>query len=202
MASSKFFLWISSLESDLASSPTISGGTAAPTASEPNGSTYHRTNGQVYTRIGGVWVANAINRARVAITAAELKALRATPKTLVAAPGAGFFLEFVSAHMSLVFVVVHSAPTNAGDDLGIRYTDGSGALLATQEATGFVNAAANAQRIVKAGAAPVATPTDVIPVDNAAIVLHNVGAAEFPGVGTSTMIVDVYYRVRPTAPAT
>lgn len=143
----------------------------------------------------------AIQRAVVTVSAAEILALRATPKTLVAAPGAGKFLEFVSALLRLNFAVVHSAPSNGGDDLGIRYTDGSGQLVASQEATGFINAAANALRLLKGGAAPVATVTDVVPVDNAALVLHNVGVAEFPGAGTSTLTVEVFYRVRTSAPA-
>ncbi len=143
----------------------------------------------------------AIQRAVVSVTAGQLLALRATPKTLVAAPGVGKFLEFVSALLRINFVVAHDAPTNAGDDLGIRYTNGSGQVVATQEATGFINAAANAIRILKGGAAPAATATDIVPVDNAALVLHNVGAAEFPGAGTSTMTVEVFYRVRTSAPS-
>jgi hypothetical protein len=38
------------------SGPTVTAGSAAPTASEPNGSFYHRTNGQWYVRTGGLWV--------------------------------------------------------------------------------------------------------------------------------------------------
>jgi hypothetical protein len=36
--------------------PTITSGSVAPTASEPDGSFYHRTNGQWYVRTGGLWV--------------------------------------------------------------------------------------------------------------------------------------------------
>jgi hypothetical protein len=36
---------------------TLSQGSAAPSASEPNGSFYYRTNGQWYVRAGGAWVA-------------------------------------------------------------------------------------------------------------------------------------------------
>jgi hypothetical protein len=43
-------------------SPTITSGTGAPSATEPNGSVYMRTNGtngddSLYMRIGGAWVA-------------------------------------------------------------------------------------------------------------------------------------------------
>ena len=47
---------------DDASSPTITAGAGAPSAAEPNGSLYMRTNASngddaLYARIGGSWVA-------------------------------------------------------------------------------------------------------------------------------------------------
>lgn len=47
---------------DDASSPTITAGSGAPSAAEPNGSVYLRTDAStaaesVYSRIGGSWVA-------------------------------------------------------------------------------------------------------------------------------------------------
>ncbi len=42
-----------------------------------------------------------LKHADVLLTNAEIKALRATPKTLVAAPGSGRVLEFVSAVLQL-----------------------------------------------------------------------------------------------------
>lgn len=146
--------------------------------------------------------ATRVRRALVTVTAAQLRALRATPQTLVAAPGSGKYLELVSAHLWLDFgTVAHDGPANAGDDLGIRYTNGSGQVVATQEATGFVNGASDQHRELKAGAAPVATATDVVPVTNAALVLHNVGAAEYTGTGDSPVKVEVLYRVRTLEPA-
>jgi len=38
------------------SGPTISAGSAAPSSSEPDGSLYLRTTGQLYLRTGGSWV--------------------------------------------------------------------------------------------------------------------------------------------------
>ena len=51
----------SATEAD-ASTPTITAGSGAPSASEPNGSIYMRTNASnadesIYSRIGGSWVA-------------------------------------------------------------------------------------------------------------------------------------------------
>lgn len=134
---------------------------------------------------------------RVSVTPAQLRALAATQITLVPAPGAGKVLELVTAHLWLDFgAVAHDAPSNAGDDLAIRYTDGSGQIVASQEATSFINASSDAHRFLKAGAAPAATVTDVVPVSNAALVLDNVGIAEFGGTGDSPLKIEVRYRVR------
>lgn len=60
----KLWLWISGAESDVPTSPTITAGAGAPTASEPKGSTYHRTDGSsssevlyVATDSAGTWAA-------------------------------------------------------------------------------------------------------------------------------------------------
>jgi hypothetical protein len=52
----------SSAGQDPAVAPTVTSGSGAPTATEPNGSIYLRTNGTtadeaIYARIGGSWVA-------------------------------------------------------------------------------------------------------------------------------------------------
>lgn len=127
--------------------------------------------------------------AEVAISNAEIKALRATPKTLVAAPGSGKVLEFIGA------VLIHDYGTNvlteAGDNLGIKYTNGSGAQVSTDiEATGFVDAAADT--IIN-----VIPQKDVIAVANAALVLHNIGAGEFGGNAANDTVwrAKIAYRV-------
>lgn len=135
------------------------------------------------------------------ITPAQVRALRATPIQLVAAPGATKYLEPVSFHFWLDFgTVAHDAPGAGGDDLGVRYTNGAGQIVGTQEATGLINAGADAHRTLLAGAAPVATVTDVTPVANAALVLHNVGAAEYAGTGDSNLKVEAFFRIRNLEP--
>lgn len=56
----KLTLWISGAESDLSTSPTITSGSGAPSATEPNGSVYLRTNGTsastLYVRVSSAWV--------------------------------------------------------------------------------------------------------------------------------------------------
>lgn len=103
----------------------------------------------------------------VTVTAAQMKALNATPIQLLAAPGAGKALILVGAELWLDYESAAYAGIAAGEDLAIKYTDASGATLATIEATGFLDATADAFRY----AYPVTTAA-VTPVANAAIVLH------------------------------
>ena len=129
----------------------------------------------------------------VSLTNAEIKALRATPKTLVAAPGSGKYLEFISA------VIKNNGGTNAltetADNIAVKLNNGSGAQVSQDiEATGFVDQTA-------------ATLTTAIPkVDpivayasaaNKALVLHNTGDGEWGGNAANdvTFTVDVQYRV-------
>jgi hypothetical protein len=55
----KVTLWISGDEADVSTSPTLTSGSGAPSASAPNGSIYLRTNGgaasTLYARISGAW---------------------------------------------------------------------------------------------------------------------------------------------------
>lgn len=134
--------------------------------------------------------------ARVSLTNAEIKALRATPKTLVAAPGAGYKLEFVSADLYLDYGT--NVLTESADNLAIRYTDGSGVIVSQAiEATGFIDQTAD-------------TATNALPkidgiaaksgCENKALVLHNTGDGEYGGnaAADTLMRVLVTYRVHTT----
>ncbi len=132
---------------------------------------------------------STIQYAAVAVSISELKNCRATPKTLVAAPGAGYVLEFVSA----VFIYDYAAAyTETDDNLAIRYTDGSGTVVSlTLETTGLLDATAD----MISSISPLAT--DPILTANAALVLHNTGSGELGGTG-SPCRVKVAYRVHAT----
>ena len=131
-------------------------------------------------------VPSLIQTAEVAVTVAEMLAVRATPKTLVAAPGSGYALQFISA----VFIYDYAAAfTETDDNLAIRYTDGSGTVVSlTLETTGFLDATAD--KISTIGK----LATDVLVTANAALVLHNTGNGELGGTG-SPCRVKVSYRV-------
>ena len=130
-----------------------------------------------------------VNYAEVTVSTAEMLAVRATPKTLVAAPGAGKVLEFVGA----MFIYDYAAAyTESSDNLVIRYTDGSGAIASTTlETTGLLDATSDQIRTFK----PITT--DLTPVANSPLVLHNTGDGEFGGTG-SPVRIKVAYRVHST----
>lgn len=137
-----------------------------------------------------------VQYAEVTLTNAEIKALRAAPKTLVAAPGAGKVLEFISAQLFLDYG--SNALTESTDNLAIRFGDGTGTIVSQAiEAGGFIDATAdtmtNALPKIDAAAAKTAC-------ENKALVLHNTGDGEFGGNAgaDTTMRVKVAYRVHST----
>lgn len=134
---------------------------------------------------------STIQTAEVSITNAQMLALRATPVTLVAAPGAGKIIEFVSATLLFDYT---GAYTETADNMAIRYTDGSGTIVSQAiEATGFVDATAD----TSTNALP---KIDVISAksacENKALVLHNTGDGEYGGGNAANAVrVKTAYRV-------
>lgn len=135
-----------------------------------------------------------LRTAKITVSAAEIRALETTAKTLVAAPGAGYFLEPVSVHLWLDFATTAHDDAAADGNLTIGYTDNSGQVVMTVEADTFVDGTADEHRI----AYPLKDSSGVqsiTPVENAALVLGNDGAA-FTGTGDSPIYAEVLYRVR------
>jgi hypothetical protein len=131
----------------------------------------------------------------VTITAAEVIALKAAPKTLVAAPGAGKMLEFVSA----VLLLDHAGTgfTENADNCTINYTDGSGVVASqTIESTGFIDQTADTATNVLPKINVIAAATAIA---NKALVLYNPND-EFADGGTTTSVIraKVTYRVHST----
>ena len=126
------------------------------------------------------------------IDAEDVKTLRATPVTLVPAPGAGYINEFLSA--ILVLDYGSEVFTESGDNLAIKYTDDSGVAVSdTIESTGFIDQTAD-------------TITRGVPVKDAIaalsasanqiLVLHNTGAAEIAGNASDDSVLTVYTTFR------
>lgn len=126
----------------------------------------------------------------VEISSAEILDLFTTPKTLVAAPGAGKVLEFIS--LLLVYdweTVAYTIGT--ATDLQVKYTDATGAAVSITEAVaGFLDKEADDLRSLdKVG-------TIVTPVVNAPLVLTLAGANVT--LGDSPIHAKVAYRVHTT----
>ncbi len=135
-----------------------------------------------------------LKQATVTLTNAQVKLLRGTPITLVAAPGAGYFLEFVSAELFFDRTAVY---TESADNLAIKYTDGSGQAASEDiEATGFLDAATDAIMPVK----PVTSAVILKAAgENKALVLHNTGDGEYGGGNAAnTLKCIVNYRTHAT----
>ena len=129
----------------------------------------------------------------VTVTSAEILALFATQKELVAAPGAGKFLVLKWAMFFLDYAGVAYAGIAAGEDLAISYTNIAGVAAAEIETTGFLDATADAYRLAYPHSGAVTVNSSLVPVANAALVL-GIQAAEII-TGTSPLYVKGEYQV-------
>lgn len=136
-------------------------------------------------KVGGIAGGKVVQYAEVTIPAASVLTLRATPYTLVAAPGAGKVIQYLGATLILDYNSV--AYTETADNLAIKYTNGSGVAVSdTIEMTGFIDATAD--KMIQS--VPV---KDALMTANAALVLHNTGDGEFANSGNSPLRVKVMY---------
>jgi hypothetical protein len=129
--------------------------------------------------------------AEVSLTNAEIKALRATPKTLVAAPGAGKALVFHLA--TLLLDAGTNALTESADNLAVKYENGSGdAVSDTIETTGFIDQTTDQLTIAVAIKDPIVAKAVC---ENKPLVLHNTGDGEIAGnaANDATLRVKVWY---------
>lgn len=115
---------------------------------------------------------NVLGVADVTVTSAQLLALNATPVSLIPAPGAGWAI--VPARTLFVKPAGTAyAGVAAGEDLALRYTDGSGTICQVVEVTGFLDQATAQQRILNGWQSAAGTPVgELTPTANAALVAH------------------------------
>lgn len=140
-------------------------------------------------RTGNVTVADTgtdIRTAVVEVSANEIKALAASQKTLVAAPGANYYLKFVSATL-IMDVATQYDDAAADGDLYIKYDTGAGqAVTAAIEGDNLIDAAADAMSTAIAAEFDAVAASSL---SNKALVLDNDGAEYTTGTGTMTVIV-------------
>ncbi len=131
----------------------------------------------------------------IAISAAEADNLAGSPKELVAAVAASTH-EFVKIIIALDWNSV--AYTESGDNLAVRYTNGSGVIVSDViEATGLADATEDT--LVFAIAVPTTSALVTAAAStNKALVLDNTGS-EWGNSGDSPLSVIIYYRTHTTA---
>lgn len=128
----------------------------------------------------------------VTLTSAQVKALKGTPITLVAAPGADLAIVPMAVN-----IVVNYGGTNAftetADDLSIGYA--GGAELMEIESTGLIDQTNDEWRFIEF----TGHDETFIPVENAAVVITNLDDEIAGNAGAdNTVKVRLYYRVVPT----
>lgn len=135
-----------------------------------------------------------IKYAEVSLTNAQVLALRATPITLVSAPGAGKVIEFVSATLLFDYTAAY---TETDDNLAVKYENGAGVQASDDiETTGFLDATADTVTFARKKVDGIVAKSGC---ENKALVLHNIGGDEFGGGNASNALrVKVAYRVHTT----
>lgn len=135
-----------------------------------------------------------IQYAQTTLTNTNMLALRATPITVVSAPGTGKILEFISA--CLIFDYV-GAYTETADNMAIRYDTTTGVIVSDAiEATGFVDATADTITFARKAVDGIVAATAGV---NKALVLHNTGDGEYGGGNAANAVrIKVSYRIHTT----
>lgn len=105
------------------------------------------------------------------IPAASVLTLFSAPVTILAAPGSGVATIFEGMYIAYNYNSAAYAGIAAGEDLAVRYTDGSGQIVGECETTGFLDQTTNQVRFIYPSSQRTAPLTDITPVANAALVL-------------------------------
>jgi len=129
-------------------------------------------------------------KAQVIVTSAQILALRATPITVIAAPGAGKIIDFISANLQLDYNA--AAYAESADNTVFRYTGAAGVIVSQAiESTGFLDQTADTRNSAIAKIDQIAANSAC---ENQSLVWHNTGDGEFTD-GNSTIVIDVAYRI-------
>jgi len=125
--------------------------------------------------------------AEVTVSPAEVKTLRASPKEIVAAPGAGMAIVFIMATIELDYGGTQYVIPDADDDLRIQYS-AIAAVTETYNSAGFIDGAND-----KIKALSCANPAYEVK-ENVHLELDNVGSSEYT-TGNSSLYVKCWYRL-------
>lgn len=139
--------------------------------------------------------AKSMRTTEIALTNAEIKALRASPKLLLPAPGAG--LMNVVHRAVIILDAGANVLTETAANLDLRYVGKASGVLATTEATGFIDGAADQAIHVNVAQDKVITKANS---ENLGLELFNNGAGEYAGNAAldAKLRVRLWYAVVPT----
>jgi len=145
---------------------------------------YNQADGVLWTR-GDSGIECIQGTAKLTIASADVLTLNTTPIEIVAAPGAGYAIEVISAFVSIDF---NSAAYTTSTEIQLFST---GATESQNKGT-VLNATVTAIRPLNPNTA-ILGATDTILIDNAALTVKS--AAANPTTGDSDITVYVTYRI-------
>ena len=144
---------------------------------------YNQADGVLWTR-GDSGIECIQGTAKLTIATADVLTLNTTPIEIVAAPGAGYAIEVISASMKMVYVSATYATNTSLELITAGATN-------SQASTVIKNSASTIRRFADATTLASATATQL--VENAA--LNVTVASGDPTAGDSDIIVYVTYRI-------
>jgi hypothetical protein len=151
------------------------------------------TAGQTLIAVTGAqptW-ANLMQTISVPLSAAEINALRATPKTLIPAPGPGKIINVISCMIRLNYVALFTA--NANQMLAIGYTNITGpSIIATAASNDLIKSSADRVLGTINGGQDL---TSYNSVANQPVVIYNTSTTEISGGAGSSMTVFLTYQI-------
>jgi len=132
----------------------------------------------------------------ITLTAAQVNGSRASPVELVATQGADTWIEFIGAMISYDYIGA-AFTVGADEDFIIRYDGGAGTdLTVSIESVGFIDQTNEEGRYFPAVGWTVTD--DVLTVQEDKIEFFNTGSGETADGGTSTLIINITYRIHAT----
>lgn len=147
-------------------------------------------------------VGTLLRSVQLTLTNAQAKAFRATPITIVGAPGAGKLIIPITCNISLVYGGTNAfTQGGAGSNFSLKYKDGTTASLMTGGIGAFVQNTVSAfSLMVPAVAAGSEVNVTKANGDNQPLVVHNPAAAELTGNAgaDNTFVLNLVYQIIPS----
>ena len=136
-----------------------------------------------------------IRYATVSLTSAEVKALKATPQEIIAAPSPDHIIEVIACKLIYDYHDV-SAFTESGDNLVLAYNDGMTNLWIGHwfEMTNFIDRSADMMENWYRGDCP--EPRTICSIINTNVVLMGIGDGEIAGNAANDNRLNVYITYR------